>query len=131
MLPFGSQVLSHRVLSMASQVQRTHNPAPLTAREPPQILSFRLSAGMYSAYKRLMPMMLPAGFSALLICCSASRLNPRHRLSLLSQSRSEPLFHPGTGSALGTRIFRAEPERPGSLTGLDDRSNPFCLACFH
>ncbi|MCK4816047.1 hypothetical protein KA005_09765, partial [bacterium] len=76
-----------------------------------------------------LPQMLPAGFSALLkLHDSASRLNPRHRLSLLSQSRFEPLFHSGTGSALGTRIFRAEPERPGSLTGLDDRSIHF-LVC--
>jgi hypothetical protein len=48
-------------------------------------------------------------------------LNPRHRLSLLSPANVDHPF-PWNGKCHWPRIFRAEPERPGSLTGLDDGS---------
>jgi hypothetical protein len=86
----------------------------LTAREPPhprlRTLPQVASGGPTC---RILPTNAPGGIFSPAVCLHpAVHLNPRHRLSLLS------LFHKGT------RIFRTGLERPGSLTGLDDRSVP-------
>ena len=61
------RVLSHRVLSLASMARRATNPAPLTARKPPQHSlreAYRLLQAVGQLEGNYLQVMLPAGFSA-------------------------------------------------------------------